>query len=85
MIIDLIFAVATIIFIFAILPQIVKNFQVKRIKSQSILWHLITVCGLGGICIGHILCGYWISVLATVVQITERMVLIWQIIFYAVE
>ena len=84
MIIDLIFAVATVTFIFAIFPQILKNYRVKRIKSQSILWHLITIFGLCGIGVGHILCGYWISVLATVIQIVERIILMAQIKYYEV-
>ena len=82
MIIDIIFAGATTTFIFAILPQILKNYQIKRIKSQSVLWHVITIFGLSAIAIGHILCGFWISVLATIVQIVERIILIGQIKYY---
>ena len=82
MIIDLIFAIATISFILAILPQIYKNFQLKKIKSQSVIWHVITILGLCGIGFGHILCGYWVSVLATAIQIGERIVLILQIKYY---
>ena len=85
MIIDLIFAMATITFIFAIFPQIHKNFKLKRIKSQSTVWHIITIFGLCGIGFGHVLCGYWVSVLATVIQIVERMILIGQIKYYKVD
>ena len=81
-IIDLIFAIATITFILAIFPQMHKNYRLKKIKSQSIPWHIITVLGLCGIGFGHILCGYWISVLTTIVQIVERIILIGQIKYY---
>lgn len=77
--IDLLFAIPTLIFSIAILIQIYKNYKIKKITSQSYLWHLSTLLGLMMILIGHYMGGYWFSFVITIVNIFERAILIIQI------
>lgn len=79
MIVDLCFSVATLIFAVTIFFQIHKNYKIKKVTSQSLLWHFSTTIGLCIILIGHIIAGYWFSVFITIFNIIERMILMLQI------
>jgi len=80
--IDLLFGIATLLFCVAVFIQIHKNYKIKKITSQSILWHVSTLIGLFMILIGHYLGGFWFSFFITVVNIFERITIIIQIKIY---
>lgn len=84
-VVDLLFAGATFIFSMAVLYQIYKNYKIKKVTSQSSLWHIATVLGLCLILLGHIVGGFWLSVFITIFNMIERITLIIQIKIYWVD
>lgn len=80
--IDLLFGTATLIFSICIFIQIHKNYKIKKITSQSILWHISTLIGLVLVLMGHGIGGYWFSFVITIVNIIERAIIIIQIRIY---
>lgn len=80
--IDLLFGMATLIFSVTMFIQIHKNYKIKKITSQSMLWHVSTLVGLFMVLIGHYIGGYWFSFLITITNIIERTVIIIQIKIY---
>lgn len=80
--IDLLFGTATLLFSICICIQIYKNYKIKKITSQSILWHIFTLIGLFLVLIGHAIGGFWFSFCITVVNIIERAIIIIQIKIY---
>lgn len=85
MIVDLCFFIATLIFSLMVLDQIYKNYKIKKITSQSMLWHFGTFIGLFFVLYGHFHGGYWLSVIITVFNIIERVILIFQIKKYWID
>lgn len=79
---DLLFGTATLIFCFTISIQIFKNYKIKKITSQSILWHILTTFGLILILIGHGVGGYWFSFYITIINIIQRIIIVIQIKIY---
>ncbi|GAG86364.1 unnamed protein product, partial [marine sediment metagenome] len=77
--IDLLFGIATLLFCISISVQIHKNYKIKKITSQSILWHICTLTGLILILIGHGIGGYWFSFFITIVNIFQRLALVIQL------
>lgn len=80
--IDLLFGMATLIFSITMFIQIHKNYKIKKITSQSMLWHVSTIVGLFMVLIGHYLGGFWFSFFITIVNIIERFVIVIQIKIY---
>lgn len=80
--IDLLFGIATLIFSVTMLIQIHKNYKIKKITSQSMLWHISTLVGLSMVLIGHYMGGYWFSFFITIINIVERAIIITQIKMY---
>ena len=80
--IDILFGFATILFSVSITIQIYKNYKIKKITSQSMLWHITTLIGLLMILIGHFLGGFWFSFIVTIVNILERAIIVMQIKIY---
>lgn len=80
--IDFLFGVATVLFSLSMFIQIHKNYKIKKITSQSILWHITTLVGLFMILLGHYLGGFWFSFVITIVNIIERAIIIIQIKTY---
>ena len=80
--IDILFGFATILFSVSITIQIYKNYKIKKITSQSMLWHITTLIGLFMILIGHFLGGFWFSFIVTIVNILERAIIVMQIKIY---
>jgi len=80
--IDLLFGLATLIFSVTMFIQIHKNYKVKKITSQSMLWHVSSLVGLFLVLLGHYIGGYWFSFIITITNIIERMTLIIQIKLY---
>ena len=83
--IDILFGMATLIFSVTMFIQIHKNYKIKKITSQSMLWHVSTLVGLFMVLIGHYLGGFWFSFFITIVNIIERLVISIQIKIYWVE
>ena len=83
--IDLLFGIATLIFSITIFIQIHKNYKIKKITSQSMLWHVSTLVGLSMVLIGHYIGGFWFSFYITIVNIIERMIIVIQIKIYWVK
>lgn len=77
--IDILFGVPTLIFSVAIFIQIYKNYKIKKITSQSYLWHLSTLVGLVMVLMGHYIGGYWFSFFITIVNVGERAIILIQI------
>ena len=80
--IDFLFGVATVLFSLSMSIQIYKNYKIKKITSQSILWHVTTLIGLFMVLLGHYLGGFWFSFVITVVNMIERAIIIIQIKTY---
>lgn len=80
--VDYLFSVSTLICCFTVFIQIHKNYKIKKIISQSILWHIFSLVGLFIILLGLVIAGYWFSFCITIVNICERIVLIIQIKIY---
>ena len=80
--IDLLFGMATLIFSATMFIQIHKNYKIKKIISQSMLWHVSTIVGLFMVLIGHYLGGFWFSFFITIVNIIERFIIVIQIKIY---
>lgn len=83
--IDLLFGIATILFSVSMTIQIYKNYKIKKITSQSTLWHITTLIGLFMILTGHYIGGFWFSFYITIVNIIERVIIVIQIKMYWVE
>lgn len=83
--IDYLFGIATLIFSVTMSFQIYKNYKIKKITSQSMLWHVSTIVGLFMVLIGHYLGGFWFSFIITIVNIIERFIIVTQIKIYWVE
>ena len=83
--IDLLFGIATLLFSICIFIQIYKNYKIKKITSQSMLWHISTLIGLILVLIGHAIGGFWFSFVITIVNIVERAIIIIQIKMYWVD
>lgn len=82
MLIDFLFGSATLLFCVTIFIQIHKNYKIKKITSQSILWHIFTLFGLVLILIGHGMGEFWFSFFITIINIFERLALVIQIKIY---
>jgi len=80
--IDLLFGIATLLFCFTISIQIFKNYKIKKITSQSMLWHVFTLVGLLLILVGHYFGGYWFSFYITIINMIQRAIIIIQIKTY---
>ena len=83
--IDFLFGFATLLFCVTIFIQIHKNYKIKKITSQSLLWHFFTLIGLIFILIGHGMGEYWFSFSITIINIVERLILVIQIKIYWVD
>lgn len=80
--IDLLFGIATLLFCISVCIQIHKNYKVKKVTSQSISWHLLTLIGLFMILIGHYMGGFWFSFFITIINIIQRAIIVIQIKMY---
>ena len=80
--IDLLFGIATLIFSVTMFIQIHKNYKIKKITSQSMLWHVSSLVGLFMVLIGHYMGGFWFSFVVTISNIIERFIIIVQIKIY---
>lgn len=80
--IDFLFAIATLIFSVTMFIQIHKNYKIKKITSQSILWHISSLVGLFIVLVAHYIGGFWFSFFITIVNILERITIIIQIRIY---
>lgn len=85
MISDIIIMFVNIFFIFAILPQILRNYRLKITQSQSLLWHMITVCGYFGLILAYVIECLWFSLFTIILNLILRLILIWQIMIYRSE
>lgn len=83
--IDFLFGLATLIFSVTMFIQIHKNYKIKKITSQSLLWHISSLVGLFIVLIAHYLGGFWFSFIITITNILERITIIIQIKMYWVE
>lgn len=80
--IDLLFGLATLIFSVTMFIQIHKNYKIKKITSQSMLWHVSSLIGLFLVLMGHYIGGFWFSFFITITNILERITIIIQIKIY---
>ena len=83
--IDFLFGIATLLFCTTIFIQIHKNYKIKKITSQSMLWHVCSFFGLMLILIGHAIGGFWFSFCITIINLIERVIIIIQIRIYWVD
>lgn len=83
--IDFLFGFATLLFCITVFIQIHKNYKIKKITSQSMLWHICSFFGLILILIGHGIGGYCFAFVITIINLVERLILIIQIKIYWVD
>jgi len=80
--IDIIIALSGIIFCYALIPQILKNYRQKMVNQISWLFLLFYVFGLILLEIGFLASQYWISSCLNAITIGEYFVIAYQKIYY---
>ena len=79
---DVIIAIATIVFLFNVIPQIIRNFQFKNTLTQSITREVLHQFGMVMIIYVYILMDLEYSVIVSFIDLFLRFVLIIQIVIW---
>lgn len=79
---DIIIATATIVFLFNVIPQIIRNFQFKNTITQSITRELLHQVGIAMIIYIYFVMELPLSVIVSSIDMILRFVLIFQIFIW---
>lgn len=82
---DIIIAIATIVFMFNVIPQIIRNFQYKNTFTQSITREVLHQVGMVMVIYVYFNMNLTYSVLASIIDMVLRFVLIYQIIIWRTD
>jgi len=79
---DVIIAIATIVFLFNVIPQIIRNFQFKNTLTQSITREILHQVGMCMIIYVYFKMNLFLSVFVSIIDMILRFLLIFQIIIW---
>lgn len=79
---DIIISIATVVFMFNVIPQIIRNFQYKNTFTQSITREILHQVGMVMVIYVYFKLNLPYSVIASIVDMILRFMLIYQIIIW---
>jgi len=79
---DIILAVATVVFMFNVIPQIIRNFQFKNTFTQSITREILHQIGMVMVIYVYYKMNLPYSVIASIIDMILRFILIFQIVIW---